>query len=448
MQDKATGKSRCFGFVTYKDPKILDDVLSKKHTIDSKEIDCKRAIPRDQQSDAGKDGSYRTKKLFVGGLTQTTTEEQFKKYFEQFGTIEDSVIMVDKDTGKSRGFGFITFASEDSVERVIERYNENKIDGKWVECKRAQAKDIMPQGSKKGGKHDPRGPSDHSRHGGRGGSERSRGQGGYYQTSPTGGHSGSRKGPRNPSSQDNYGGNYQGGYGQNYGRANNYGYEGGPSGYNPEYGYGQGPTGYDQSYNARGPAGGYNYNGDYGQGYNANYPNPYQNPYGAGYNAGYPAQYNPSSYGQQSYDPLMMGGNPTAANPTMTATTGTKTADPTQMASMGQMGTGVNATAQYSGNMSAGYGTEAYGQAGYGYNPMQGDYGANAGYMGYNNTAQQGGVDRNIQGGQQAKYGGIPMQATSPSQMSGYPKQGQSEIGPIKGGAKKPGPESRFYQPY
>ena len=54
--------------------------------------------------------------------------------------------MVDKDTGKSRGlmsflslslqailgFGFITFASEDSVERVIERYNENKIDGKWV----------------------------------------------------------------------------------------------------------------------------------------------------------------------------------------------------------------------------------------------------------------------------------------------------------------------------
>jgi len=129
----------------------------------------------------------------------------------------------------------------------------------------------------------------------------------------------------------------------------------------------------------------------------------------------------------------MMGGNPTAANPTMTATTGTKTADPTQMASMGQMGTGVNATAQYSGNMSAGYGTEAYGQAGYGYNPMQGDYGANAGYMGYNNTAQQGGVDRNMQGGQQAKYGGIPMQATSPSQMSGYPKQGQSEIGPIKG---------------
>jgi len=47
------------------------------------------------------------------------------------------VIMVAKDTGKSRGFGFVTFDSEDAVERVINRYYENKIDGKWVECKRA-----------------------------------------------------------------------------------------------------------------------------------------------------------------------------------------------------------------------------------------------------------------------------------------------------------------------
>jgi len=446
MQDKATGKSRCFGFVTYKDPKILDDVLSKKHTIDQKEIDCKRAIPRDQHSEAGKDGSYRTKKLFVGGLTQTTTEEQFKQYFEQFGTIEDSVIMVDKDTGKSRGFGFITFASEDSVERVIERYHENKIDGKWVECKKAQAKDIMPAGGRKGGKSDSRGQSDHSRHGGRGGGDRSRGQGGYYQTSPTG-HSGSRKGPRNQPSQDNYGGNYQGGYGQNYGRANNYGYEGGPTGYGPDYGYGSNPTGYDASYNVRNPAGGYGYGGDYGTGYGANYPYPSQTPYGTGYNTGYPSQYNPS-YGQQSYDPLMMaGGNPSASNPAMTTATTTKGTDPT-MASMGQMG--VNTTGQYSGNMSTGYGTEPYGQAGYGgYNPMQGGYSADANYMAYSNTTQQpGGVDRNAQAGTQGKYG-VPGQVQSPSQMTaGYPKQGQSDVGPIKGGAKKPGAESRFYQPY
>ena len=83
----------------------------------------------------------RTKKLFVGGLPQTVTEEIFKGYFEQFGKVDDWVIMVDKVTGKSRGFGFITFDNEDSVELVISRYLENKIDGKWVECKKALPKD-------------------------------------------------------------------------------------------------------------------------------------------------------------------------------------------------------------------------------------------------------------------------------------------------------------------
>mgnify|MGYP000940113997 FL=1 len=77
------------------------------------------------------------KKLFVGGLSLNTTEETFKEYFEQFGKLEDWVIMVDKATGKPRGFGFVTFESEDSAELVISKYYENKIDGKWIEVKKA-----------------------------------------------------------------------------------------------------------------------------------------------------------------------------------------------------------------------------------------------------------------------------------------------------------------------
>ena len=49
--------------------------------------------------------------------------------------------MVDKVTGKSRGFGFVTFESEDSVDLVVSRYLENKVDGKWVECKKALPRD-------------------------------------------------------------------------------------------------------------------------------------------------------------------------------------------------------------------------------------------------------------------------------------------------------------------
>lgn len=150
MQDKSTGKSRGFGFVTYRDSRAVDEVLSKPHILDGKEVDCKRAIPRDQQTDVVKEEVvYKTKKLFVGGIPQNTTEEEFRGYFESFGDVEDSVIMVDKETGKSRGFGFVTFDSEEAVDKVINKYFDNKIGGKWVECKRAQPKEVTVTSGKK-----------------------------------------------------------------------------------------------------------------------------------------------------------------------------------------------------------------------------------------------------------------------------------------------------------
>lgn len=118
-------------------------------------MDCKLAIPRDQSRGEGSHeenrGDGKTKKVFVGGLPQGTTEEEFRGYFEKFGKIEDSVIMVDKETGKSRGnstrlefldeiyktgFGFVTFDTEEAVEKVVENYQDNKIGGKWVSLKK------------------------------------------------------------------------------------------------------------------------------------------------------------------------------------------------------------------------------------------------------------------------------------------------------------------------
>ena len=70
-------------------------------------VDCKRAVPRDQYNEAAKaeEASGKTKKIFVGGLPQSLKEDEFKGFFEKYGKIEDSVIMVDKDTNKSRGSG-------------------------------------------------------------------------------------------------------------------------------------------------------------------------------------------------------------------------------------------------------------------------------------------------------------------------------------------------------
>ncbi|KAL3318821.1 RNA-binding protein 38 [Cichlidogyrus casuarinus] len=50
-------------------------------------------------------------KIFVGGLPYHTTDESLKKFFEQFGTIEEAVVITDRQTGKSRGYGFVSSPS-------------------------------------------------------------------------------------------------------------------------------------------------------------------------------------------------------------------------------------------------------------------------------------------------------------------------------------------------
>ncbi|KAI8629987.1 hypothetical protein F5Y19DRAFT_66694 [Xylariaceae sp. FL1651] len=133
MRDGATGRSRGFGFLTFKDPKTVNIVMVKEHFLDGKLIDPKRAIPRDEQE--------KTSKIFVGGVSQDTTENEFKDYFAQFGRVVDATLMMDKDTGRPRGFGFVTFENEVGVEACLSTHLE--IHGKAIEVKKAQPRGNM-----------------------------------------------------------------------------------------------------------------------------------------------------------------------------------------------------------------------------------------------------------------------------------------------------------------
>ncbi|XP_010483006.1 PREDICTED: heterogeneous nuclear ribonucleoprotein 1-like isoform X2 [Camelina sativa] len=162
MRDRATGRARGFGFIVFADPCVAERVIMvDKHIIDGRTVEAKKAVPRDDQQVLkrhaspnhlmlspvhGGGGGARTKKIFVGGLPSSITEEEFKNYFDQFGTIADVVVMYDHNTQRPRGFGFITFDSDDAVDRVLLK-TFHELNGKLVEVKRAVPKEIPPHAS-------------------------------------------------------------------------------------------------------------------------------------------------------------------------------------------------------------------------------------------------------------------------------------------------------------
>lgn len=86
------------------------------------------------------------RKLFVGGLPPEVTDVEFKAFFEKFGSILDSVVMIDRETKCSRGFGFVTFHDPAVADRIIKENMQDdtkskvNINGKWCEVKASEPK--------------------------------------------------------------------------------------------------------------------------------------------------------------------------------------------------------------------------------------------------------------------------------------------------------------------
>lgn len=92
------------------------------HVLFGLKIDPKRAIPRQEHQ--------RATKLFIGGLAGSVTSESMREFFSQFGKVIDSTVMLDRETGRSKGFGFVSF--EDTNVQPFLGFGNLQIDGKLV----------------------------------------------------------------------------------------------------------------------------------------------------------------------------------------------------------------------------------------------------------------------------------------------------------------------------
>ncbi|XP_059544468.1 heterogeneous nuclear ribonucleoprotein A1-like isoform X3 [Myotis daubentonii] len=84
--------------------------------------------------------SEQLRKLFIGGLSFETTDESLRSHFEQWGTLTDYVVLRDPSTKRSRGFGFVTYATVEEVDAAMNA-RPHKVDGRVVEPKRAVSRE-------------------------------------------------------------------------------------------------------------------------------------------------------------------------------------------------------------------------------------------------------------------------------------------------------------------
>lgn len=83
--------------------------------------------------------------LFIGSLAYATTDDGLKAFFEQIGTVASARVITDRDSGRSKGFGFVQFENEDDNQKAIDQLDGKELDGRTISVSMARPKEDRPR---------------------------------------------------------------------------------------------------------------------------------------------------------------------------------------------------------------------------------------------------------------------------------------------------------------
>jgi RNA recognition motif-containing protein len=78
-------------------------------------------------------------KLFIGGLSFSTSDDRLRELFAQVGGVESAAVVMDRETGRSRGFGFVEMATAEEADAAVKKYNGQEVDGRTLKVELANS---------------------------------------------------------------------------------------------------------------------------------------------------------------------------------------------------------------------------------------------------------------------------------------------------------------------
>ena len=92
-----------------------------------------------------------SKKLFIGSLAWGTTDDTLQAHFAQCGTVASAKVVTDRESGRSRGFGFVEYDDDKEADAAIEKLNNSELDGRTITVSEARPREDKPRRDYDGG---------------------------------------------------------------------------------------------------------------------------------------------------------------------------------------------------------------------------------------------------------------------------------------------------------